>query len=113
LEYLRHSDYGRCVYRMENDQRDHYTSNILFEDGVTASFSMDAFTPFGGRRTRVMGSMGYIEGDMDKMVIHDFRTDKIKKYETTVEEIENYKNEGHGGGDWRLVADWVQAIAQK
>ncbi len=113
LEYLRTTDYGRCVYRMENDQCDHYTSNILFEDGVTASFSMDAFTPFGGRRTRVMGSMGYIEGDMDKMVIHDFRTDKIKKYETTVEEIENYKNEGHGGGDWRLVADWVQAIAQK
>lgn len=113
LEYLATTDYGRCVYRMENDQADHYTSNILFENDVTASFSMDAFTPFGGRRTRLMGSMGFIEGDMAKLVVHDFRTDKVKKYETTVEEVENYKNEGHGGGDWRLVADWVQAVAQK
>ena len=29
-----------------------------------------------------------------------------------MEEVENYRNEGHGGGDWRLVADWVQAVAQ-
>jgi hypothetical protein len=63
-EYLRTTNYGRCVYRMENDQCDHYVANILFEGGVTASFSMEAFTPWGGRRTRVMGSLGYIEGDM-------------------------------------------------
>ena len=23
------------------------------------------------------------------------------------------KTDGHGGGDWNLVADWVQAIAQQ
>jgi len=27
-------------------------------------------------------------------------------------DVENYKNEGHGGGDWRLVADWIQAVYQ-
>lgn len=113
LKYLATTDYGRCVYRMDNDQCDHYTSNILFENGVTASFTMDAFTPFGGRRTRIMGSMGFIEGDMNKLVIHDFRSDKVKRYDTTVKEVENYRNEGHGGGDWRLVADWIQAVAQK
>lgn len=112
LTYLRTTDYGRCVYRMENDQCDHYTANILFEGNVTASFSMEAFTPFGGRRTRIMGSMGYIEGDMDQLTVYDFRTDKVKRYETIVQEVENYRNEGHGGGDWRLVADWIQAVAQ-
>jgi len=112
LTYLRTTDYGRCVYRMENDQCDHYTANILFEGDITASFSMEAFTPFGGRRTRIMGSMGYIEGDMDQLSVYDFRTDKVKRYETIVQEVENYRNEGHGGGDWRLVADWIQAVAQ-
>lgn len=112
LEYLRTTNYGRCVYRMENDQCDHYTTNILFKDDITASFSMEAFTPFGGRRTRVMGSMGYIEGDMSQFTVYDFRTDKSKVYESKVLDVENYKNEGHGGGDWRLVADWIQAVSQ-
>ncbi len=31
LEKLRTTNYGRCVYRMENDQPDHYVTNILFE----------------------------------------------------------------------------------
>lgn len=112
LAHLRSTDYGRCVYRMDNDQCDHYTANILFDGDVTASFNMEAFTPYGGRRTRIMGSMGYIEGDMDQLTVHDFRTDKVKRYETIVQEVENYRNEGHGGGDWRLVADWIQAVAQ-
>ncbi|RYF88462.1 MAG: Gfo/Idh/MocA family oxidoreductase, partial [Chitinophagaceae bacterium] len=112
LEQLKTSDYGRCVYRMENDQCDHYTTNILFDDGVTATFNMEAFTPWGGRRTRVMGSMGYLEGDMNKFKIHDFRTNKSKTYKTQVNEVAHYKNEGHGGGDWRLVSDWIQAVAQ-
>ena len=42
---------------------------IEFEDGVTAAFSMEAFTPWGGRRTRVMGSMGFIEGVLGKEAI--------------------------------------------
>lgn len=112
LQYLKTSDYGRCVYRMDNDQCDHYVANILFDKDVTASFNMEAFTPYGGRRTRVMGSMGFIEGDMNQLSVHDFRTDKVKKYVSKVQEIENYKNEGHGGGDWRLVADWIQAVSQ-
>ena len=64
LEQLKTTNYGRCVYRMENDQPDHYTTNILFEGGVTAAFSMEAFTSYEGRRTRVMGGLGDVVGDM-------------------------------------------------
>lgn len=113
LDFLKTTDYGRCVYKMDNDQCDHYTTNILFKGNITASFNMEAFTPWGGRRTRVMGSMGFIEGDMSKFTIYDFRTDQSKTYESKVLDVANYKNEGHGGGDWRLVADWIQAVAQQ
>ena len=101
---LKTTNYGRCVYRMENDQPDHYISNILFEDGVTASFSMEAFTSYEGRRTRVMGSMGDIVGDMQQFVLTDFRTGKKTEW--------SKKTDNHGGGDWRLVADWVKAVAE-
>lgn len=110
LNYLKTTNYGRCVYQMENDQADHYTANIEFEEGITAAFSMEAFTPWGGRRTRIMGSMGFIEGDMEKYTYYDFRTDKSETVYSNAIEIETYKHAGHGGGDWRLVANWVQAV---
>lgn len=113
LNYLKTTNYGRCVYRMDNDQCDHYTTNIHFKNNITATFNMEAFTPWGGRRTRVMGSMGFIEGDMSQFTIYDFRTDQSKTIESKVLDVENYKNEGHGGGDWRLVADWIQAVSQQ
>ena len=105
LEKLKTTNYGRCVYRMENDQPDHYICNIQFADNVTASFSMEAFTSYEGRRTRVMGSMGDIVGDMNSFVLTDFRTGKKTEWKQD--------SDGHGGGDWRLVADWIQAIDQQ
>ncbi len=112
LEYLRTTNYGRCVYKMDNNQEDHYVSSMEFVNGVTANFSMEAFTPYGGRRTHIMGSMGHIYGDMNSFTITDFRTRESKTYDTKTIEIENYKHSGHGGGDWRLVRDWIQAITQ-
>jgi predicted dehydrogenase len=112
LEALATTNYGRCVYRMENDQPDHYVANILFEDHVTASFSMEAFTPFGGRRTRVMGSMGYIEGDMTQMRVADFRTrEPPQLFESRTLGVDRFAADGHGGGDWRLMANFVEAVA--
>ena len=38
LEKLRTTNYGRCVYKMDNDQPDHYVASMQFEGGVTANF---------------------------------------------------------------------------
>ncbi len=105
MEKLKTTNYGRCVYRMENDQCDHYVCNIQFADSVTAAFSMEAFTSYEGRRTRVMGSMGDIVGDMSSFVLTDFRNGKKTEWKQ--------ESDAHGGGDWRLVADWVQAVAKQ
>ncbi|MBR9989784.1 MAG: Gfo/Idh/MocA family oxidoreductase [Gemmatimonadetes bacterium] len=113
LENLRTTDYGRCVYRMDNDQPDHYVTSILFDGGVTASFSMEAFTPYHGRRTRVMGSLGYIDGDMSTMRIVDFRTMERTLLESSTMGVDEFTADGHGGGDWRLLANWVEAVAKQ
>ncbi|CAM3799502.1 Gfo/Idh/MocA family oxidoreductase [Pontibacter korlensis] len=113
MDRLKTTNYGRCVYRMENDQPDHYVTTIQFADNVTASFSMEAFTSYHGRRTRIMGSMGDMVGDMDELVVTDFRTKKELKLVPKAEDVENYKNSGHGGGDWLLMRDFVQAVAQQ
>jgi hypothetical protein len=96
---------------MENDQPDHYITNILFDDDVTASFSMEAFTPFGGRRTRIMGSTGYMEGDMSVLRVADFRTREIQAFESRTLGVDRFAADGHGGGDWRLLANFIEAVA--
>jgi predicted dehydrogenase len=105
LQQLKTTDYGRCVYRMDNDQPDHLTVNILFENGVTSAFSMEAHVSYEGRRTKIMGSKGDIAGDMERFILTDFKTRKQTKWKL--------KTDPHGGGDFNLVRDWVQAVSQQ
>ena len=105
LEQLKVSDYGRCVYKMDNDQPDHLTVNMLFRNGVTAAFSMEAHVSYEGRRTRIMGSKGDIVGDMETFIMTDFKSRERTSWEL--------KSDPHGGGDHFLVRDWLQAIYQQ
>ncbi|MFN5164073.1 MAG: Gfo/Idh/MocA family protein [Pseudomonadota bacterium] len=105
LQALKTTDYGRCVYRMDNDQPDHLTVNILFRNGVTAAFSMEAFVSYEGRRTRVMGSLGDVTGDMESFTVTSFKTGKRTVW--------SMKSDAHGGGDHPMVRDWVQAVGQQ
>jgi hypothetical protein len=52
-----------------------------------------------------MGSYGDIVGDMTSFVLTDFRTGEKTEWKETTD--------GHGGGDWRLVANWIEAISKK
>jgi len=113
LEQLKTTNYGRCVYKMENDQPDHYVTSIEFEDEITVNFSMEAFTSYHGRRTRVMGSHGDIIGDMNKLIYTDFVTGKVTKWDVHVDNSSEYKDSGHGGGDWGLVTDWINAVKKQ
>ena len=110
-EKLKTTNYGRCVFRCNNDQCDHYVTIMRFKDGVTASFSMDAFTPWGGRRTRIMGTKGFIEGDMKTFTFYDFRSGHKSVWDQKVSEIAEYKGSGHGGGDHMLVRDFLRAVS--
>jgi predicted dehydrogenase len=111
MEKLRTNWYGRCVYQCDNDQPDHYVANMEFEGGVTSSFTMDAFTPHGGRRTRIMGTKGYIEGNSKTFTLWDFKTRTSKTWRKDVADFDEYKDSGHGGGDFGLVRDFVEAVA--
>lgn len=112
IQRLKETDYGRCVFHCNNDQPDHYICDLLFEDGVTASFSMEAFSPWGGRRTRIMGTKGFIEGDMNQFILWDFKSGKKKIWTPSdIMESDEYKDAGHGGGDLVLFRDFVEAVA--
>lgn len=110
-EKLKTTNYGRCVYRCNNDQCDHYVAIMRFEGDITASFTMDAFTPWGGRRTRIMGTKGFLEGDMRTFTFYDFRTGHRSVWDKNVRDLPEYKHAGHGGGDLALARDFVRAVS--
>ena len=105
------NEWGRCVYFCDNDQPDHFVSEMVFEDGTTAAFSMEAFTPYGNRRTRIMGTTGYVEGDGTAFTVYEFRSNKKYVWNKDMNDIPEYKGSGHGGGDMALVRDFVEAVS--
>jgi len=98
--------YGRCVYECDNDVVDHQVVNLLYEGGVTASFTMCAFTVTTGRQTRIMGTRGEIVGDREKFTHLDFLTDKSTVYNPAQEAGFS----GHGGGDEGLIRSFLAAV---
>jgi hypothetical protein len=84
--------------------------NMEFEDEITASFNMEAFTHYGGRRTRIFGTEGDLFGDMQSLTYTDFLTGQQEKWDVT---MAPQNQSAHGGGDWGLAHDFVQAVSQQ
>jgi predicted dehydrogenase len=110
LKLLKEGPYGRCVYRCDNNVPDHQIVSMEFEDQVTVNFSMEAFTSYEGRRTRIMGSMGDLVGDEKELFVADFRSGTLEKWGV---EKDARTESGHGGGDWGLLRDWLSAVEQQ
>ncbi|MBR8535869.1 Gfo/Idh/MocA family oxidoreductase [Carboxylicivirga sediminis] len=112
LNELRTGPYGRCVYHCDNNVVDHQVSNFEFEDDITLSFSMEAHTHYGRRRTRIFGTMGDMFGDMDELVHYSAITGKKRTWDASNLSIdENAAFYGHGGGDYWLMYDFIRAVA--
>lgn len=112
LESLRTDNpYGRCVWRCNNDVVDHQTVMIEFEDGSTASHSLTGATAKGCRTIHITGTKGEISGSLEdgsfKLRYPDARAGHTFKEETV--EL-NVSRDMHGGGDLRLVADFIRTL---
>ena len=102
-EALKTSNYGRCIYRMDNDVVDHQTVNMELEGGITATFQMNGFAIVDMRTLHIMGTEGEMMGN--------FRTHELwyqkfgqERVDLTEEDLGN-ETKGHGGGDIGLIKD--------
>ena len=108
---LKSGPYGRCVYACDNDVVDHQTVMLEYDNGVTASFMMTAFTPTLDRTTRLCGTRGYLETDFVKIKVFDFLTETETVYDTSNGGNSANAATGHGGGDYHLMKAFVHAVA--
>lgn len=103
---LETGNYGRCVYAGDNDVVDHQVVNLLFEDDITVSFTMCAFTLGGGRTLNIMGSRGQIKANMEtnEIEVADFLTGTKSIHELDAD------IKGHGGGDDGFMQDFLDNV---
>ncbi len=102
MDAIRTGPYGRCVYHCDNDVVDHQVVNLEFEGGITATFTMSAFTARCYRTLKIMGSLGEIEGDMDSntLILRRFgQPDQTVPLDAITDRFA-----GHGGGDAKMMA---------
>ncbi|WP_018591251.1 Gfo/Idh/MocA family protein [Terrisporobacter glycolicus] len=99
--------YGRCVYKCDNNVVDHMVSIFEFEDNITATFNLSAFTKDCTRTIKLMFSHGEVGGDFHKNVIE---VHKFGDNHHTVIHPKVIKS-GHGGGDFKLMEEFVKAVS--
>ncbi len=103
MDAITNTQYGKCVYKCDNNVVDHQQVNMMFEDDITVNFSMAAFNK-GGRYISIMGTKGEVTAQTeDGEPIRYFNFDTREVEETSMDVLDSTLAGGHGGGDNGIV----------
>ena len=99
-EKLVHSDYDRCVYKCNNDVVDHQVCIFEFEDGVTVSHTMNAFSKNIYRDIKIHGTKAELVGNMEELYL-ELRPfgGEVIRYDFS----DANTSGNHGGGDISMM----------
>lgn len=107
---LEEGPYGTCVFHNDNDVVDHQAASLLFENGVTAAFTMCAFSNDCDRTVAIMGTKGEIRASMDHNTIWVTQFGQgIKTGNTQVITVVP-GGTGHSGGDEGLMEEFISIL---
>ena len=102
-------DYGRCVFRCDNNAVDHQLTVMTFENGVKATLTMMAFTADGGRVISFYGTDGemVLEEVNERILVRPFG----KAEQTIACTVETEQGgHAHGGGDAMMIASLYEML---
>jgi predicted dehydrogenase len=104
-ELLRKNQFGKCVFRSDNNVVDNQVVQIEFEGGLHASFTMCGHNAFERRMTKISMTNGEIEfTGLDSRI-------RATRFEPRIEEVLDVHAKGtHGGGDRAIMDNFTSAI---
>jgi len=107
--------FGRCVWRCDNDVVDHQAVVVEYDNGTTGNLTLTGNSARPNRTIHLVGTRGEIVGSMEdeRFEVHTFDGGPEHRHVEVVStsadaDVEGYG--GHGGGDMRLVADFVAVL---
>lgn len=106
-EAVENGPYGRCVYNCDNNVVDHQSTILEFENGVSATFNLSAFTNKGGRTFKIMGTEGVIDASNFANEI------SVQRFGSNEKRVITPKSQlpGHGDGDKGIMEDFISLIS--
>jgi predicted dehydrogenase len=109
--------YGRCVWKCDNDVVDHQSVVAEFDDGCTATLNMIGGSSKPTRSIHLLGTRGEIQGVLEDSTFTIRHIDPRPGHEYDEEVVDvRVKGDmtgafgGHGGGDLRLVEDFLKVV---
>ena len=108
---IQEGPYGRCVFHCDNDVCDEQVTILRFENGVTATFHLSAFTNRMARTIKLMGEDGEIRASEAENVIEITRFSSTGQSRSESEIIRpELTVSGHGGGDSGIMDSFLSML---
>lgn len=104
VKALRKNIYGKCVYKSDNNQLDVQSLLLKFTNGISAHFTLTAFSKEMTRKINIFGTHGEIIGNLDKGII------EVRPFLSDNKTIEIEYKGGHAGGDEKLIEAFEQFL---
>lgn len=114
-EYLKTSDYGRCVYTLKRKLADRQIVTVAFKNGSMGTLTVTGGCAAAGREISIVGSKGEIKGRLEsnKFTLYEIVRDG-EKLETRTTEFDVSKEAGggtrHSNGDLCLMRDYIRYL---
>ena len=114
-EYLKVSDYGKCVYTLKRNLVDRQNVNVEFSDGSVGSFTVVGGCSRWGRYLHIIGSKGEISGKLeDNKIILTRKVRENGGFDSITEVIDLSDkipaDASHSNGDMSLMKEYIQFL---
>ena len=103
--------YNRCIYKCGNNVVDHQSVLVRFASGATGTHNMIGGAAKSERRIHIIGTRGEISGVFEDNRYTVKKIDPEPDCGYTEETVDlSAEEEGHGGGDDALTADFIRYV---
>ena len=111
-ELLMKSEYGRCMFKCDNDVVDHQSVLVNFASGATGTHNLTGGAAESLRTIRVIGTKGEIYAELENkfVKIKTINPAPNKYFDERIIDLSKTPDEGHGGADTALTADFIKFI---
>ncbi len=108
-EACKNTDFGKCVFLSDNNVVDHQTVQMEFENGISSTLTMTAFSgKSSSRETVIRGTLGfmYCHTDKPKFILEEYGK-KPKKISRSLS-----ARGSHAGGDGKMITALAEGHAK-
>lgn len=111
INLLKTSPYGVCAYKSDNNVVDHQSVAVQFKSGATGTHNMIGGAAIPQRKIHIIGTKGEISGTLESGKFTVSLIDPRPGCEHLDREVDvNVTDDSHGGGDLKLVKDFVKYV---